>query len=55
MLLVNNMDKLQRLIEEIDSAFSRNDEVTFTKLQELSYLNAVLWEGLRLVAPSAGK
>ncbi|PMD36797.1 cytochrome P450 [Hyaloscypha variabilis F] len=54
MLLVNNMDKLQRLIEEIDSVFSRNDEVTFTKLQELPYLNAVLWEGLRLVAPSAG-
>ncbi|KAE9378887.1 cytochrome P450 [Stipitochalara longipes BDJ] len=54
LLLVNNLDKLECLTAEIDSAFSKTEEVTFAKLQELPYLNAVLWEGLRLMAPSAG-
>jgi cytochrome P450 len=51
LLLVNNQKKLGRLIEEIDSTFpSMDDDITFAKIQELPYLNAVLWEGLRLMA-----
>jgi len=55
LLLVNNQKKLEVLIEEIDLTFSNvNDDVTFGKLQELPYLNAVIWEGLRLMAAPAG-
>ena len=54
LLLVNNPGKLEVLKKEIDPAFEGDKEVTFAKLQELSYLNAVLWEGLRLMSPTAG-
>lgn len=55
LLLVNNQKKLERLVEEIDSTFpSIDDDITFAKIQDLPYLNAVIWEGLRLTAPAAG-
>jgi len=47
--LVNNPDKLMSLVSEIDDAFpSREDEITFARTQELKYLNAVVYEALRL-------
>jgi Cytochrome P450 len=55
LLLLNNPNKLERLVEEIDSTFpSADDDITFAKLKELPYLNAVVWEGLRLMAVPAG-
>lgn len=55
LLLVNNLDKLEHLTAEIDSEFGNNEDITFRALQELPYLNAVIWEGLRLMSPTAGK
>ncbi|KUJ07792.1 cytochrome P450 [Mollisia scopiformis] len=52
--LVNNPAKLKLLEEEIESKFSENDEITFAKLHDLPYLNAVIWEGLRLMTAPAG-
>jgi hypothetical protein len=53
--LVNAQKKLDRLVEEIDLAFPSIDEdITFTKLQELPYLNAVIWEGMRVIGAPAG-
>ncbi|KAE9368279.1 cytochrome P450 [Stipitochalara longipes BDJ] len=47
--LVNNGEKLKNLVREIDSAFpSPSDEVTFAKTQDLKYLNAVIYESMRL-------
>jgi hypothetical protein len=52
--LVNNPEKLEYLTKEIRSSFSEDGDVTFAKLQELPYLNAVVWEGLRLMTAPAG-
>ena len=51
MLLLNNPEKLKRLVEELDTAFpSLDDHITFAKTQDLPYLNAVINETSR-VAP----
>lgn len=48
-LLVSNTDKLQKLIAEIDSTFlAQSDPITFAKTQDLPYLNAVLYESMRV-------
>jgi cytochrome P450 len=50
LLLVNNPDKLQALKDEIDAAFpSKDDPITFANTQDLSYLNAVVNESLRIM------
>lgn len=47
-LLVNNIDKLKKLVAEIDSAYhSTKDPITFANTQDLPYLNAVINEGMR--------
>jgi hypothetical protein len=47
--LVNNPSKLKILAAEIDAIFpNETDLVTFAKTQELKYLNAVIYEGMRL-------
>jgi hypothetical protein len=47
--LVNNTEKLKLLVEEIDSAFpSADEDITFAKTQDLRYVNAVIYEAMRL-------
>ena len=53
-VLVKNPEKLNCLAEEIDSTFS-SGEITFAKLQDLPYLNAVIWEGMRVKGAPAGR
>jgi cytochrome P450 len=48
-LLVNNPEKMKNLVAELDKTFpSSSDEVTFAKTQDLQYLNAVIYETMRL-------
>lgn len=50
LLLVNNQEKLDKLVVELDDAFpSRDDPITFEKTLHLPYLNAVLDESMRLM------
>ncbi|KAF4633573.1 hypothetical protein G7Y89_g4555 [Cudoniella acicularis] len=50
LLLLNNQDKLKELISEIHSTFlSVDDAITFTKTQDLPYLNAVINESMRIM------
>ena len=52
--LVNDPEKLEILVREIDDVFpSPSDEITFSKTQDLKYLNAVIYETLRLVMQPA--
>ncbi len=47
--LVNNPNTLQCLVEEIDRAFqSKDEDITFAKTQDLRYMNAVIYEAMRL-------
>jgi len=56
LLLVNNPEKLKSLVREIDTSFpSPNDEITFSKTQDLKYLNAVIYEALRLSVHPTGE
>ncbi|KAI0835729.1 cytochrome P450 [Hypoxylon sp. FL0890] len=52
--LTQNPDKLQRLVNEIRTAFKSFDEINATQAQQLPYLQAVLNEGLRLFPPASG-
>ena len=49
--LVQNPTVLQRLQSEVRKAFNTKEDITFSALRELSYLNAVLEEGLRMCPP----
>jgi cytochrome P450 len=49
--LVKNPDKLAMLTQEIREAFTEAEEITFAALRNLPYLNAVIWEGLRMSNP----
>ncbi|KAK0099435.1 hypothetical protein ONS96_008459 [Cadophora gregata f. sp. sojae] len=50
LLLLNNPDKLEKLISEIDTAFpSIDDLITFAKTQDLPYLNACIHESMRVL------
>jgi cytochrome P450 len=49
--LINNPQKSECLIAEIDSTFlSVNDDIMTAKLREPPYLNAVIWESMRLMS-----
>lgn len=50
--LVNNTDKLEKLVREVHGAFTSEGEIRIEGLKELPYLNdAVIHEGLRLCSP----
>ena len=49
--LVKNPNKLAVLAEEIRVRFEKEEDLTFVALKELTYLNAVIWEGLRMCTP----
>ncbi|EQB58913.1 cytochrome P450 [Colletotrichum gloeosporioides Cg-14] len=49
--LLANPDKMKTLLEEIRSNFSTLDDLTFERLADLKYLNAVLKESLRVYPP----
>ncbi|PVH81743.1 cytochrome P450 [Cadophora sp. DSE1049] len=49
MLLLNNPERLKKLIAEIDTTFpSKHDSITFANTQDLPYLNACINESMRL-------
>ncbi|KAI0169620.1 cytochrome P450 [Hypoxylon sp. FL1284] len=52
--LTKNPGRLQRLVDEIRTAFKSFDEINATTAQQLPYLQAVLNEGLRLFPPASG-
>ncbi|KAJ8067524.1 hypothetical protein OCU04_004867 [Sclerotinia nivalis] len=52
--LVKNPEKLRKLISEIITAFQSEEEITIASLGDLTYLNAVINEGLRLTNPVPG-
>ncbi|KAI9782988.1 MAG: hypothetical protein M1816_001648 [Peltula sp. TS41687] len=45
---------VKQLTAEIRTAFSESEEMTFAKLKDLLYLNAVVEEGLRMCPPNPG-
>lgn len=49
--LVQNPDKLEALVADVRGAFQSADEMNCETVKELPYLNAVLWEALRLCPP----
>ncbi len=49
--LVYNPDKYNKLCKEIRAAFSKEGELRYERLSELTYLNAVIEEGLRIHPP----
>jgi cytochrome P450 len=51
--LLQHPDKLNRLVEEIRSAFQTYDEIKAQMAQQLPYLQAVINEGLRLCPPGS--
>ena len=50
--LVRNPTILHALQSEVRSAFPKEEEITFAALRDLSYLNAVIEEGLRMCPPA---
>jgi len=55
-MLLNNQQKLDLLIEEIDKALpTRDDPITIVKTQDLAYLNAVINEAMRILVIPACK
>ncbi|KAI0894774.1 cytochrome P450 ClCP1 [Annulohypoxylon nitens] len=50
-LLTTNPDKLQKVTEEVRSAFKNDDEITLTSVGKLSYMLACLNECLRAYPP----
>ncbi|KAF7890041.1 uncharacterized protein EAF02_002456 [Botrytis sinoallii] len=52
--LVQNPDKLHKLVSEIRETFQREEDIKIATLRGLAYLNAVINEGLRLTNPVPG-
>ncbi|KAF7861417.1 hypothetical protein EAF04_007982 [Stromatinia cepivora] len=52
--LVQNPEKLTKLVSEIRTAFQSEEEITIASVRDLAYLNAVINEGLRLTNPVPG-
>lgn len=50
--LVRDSKVLQKLVSEVRSSFSKDEDVTLVALQRLPYLNATIEEGLRLCPPA---
>lgn len=50
--LCTNTDCLAHLQEEVRSSFARYEDVTSESVSQLSYLNAVLEESMRVIPPS---
>lgn len=50
-LLVSNPDKLEKLQHEIRTTFHNDSDITFSAVNQLSYMLAVLNEALRLYPP----
>ncbi|KAF2035277.1 cytochrome P450 [Setomelanomma holmii] len=51
-LLLRNPDKMQKLVDELSSSFISDEEMTIQNTEHLTYLAAVLEEGLRLYSPA---
>jgi cytochrome P450 len=50
LLLLNNQEKLNNLVSEIDTAFpAKYDSITFANTQDLPYLNAIINESMRVM------
>jgi cytochrome P450 len=49
--LLQNPDRMGRLVNEIRSHFQDEEDITIEKLQALPYLNACIEEGLRMYPP----
>ncbi|KAH7260383.1 cytochrome P450, partial [Fusarium solani] len=49
--LLTNKSKLDKLVSEIRSSFDAEDDITLERVNQLSYLLAVLNEGLRIYPP----
>jgi cytochrome P450 len=55
LLLVNNSNKYETLLEELDTAFpSRDSPITGDVTQNLPYFNAVIDESMRVMPLIAG-
>ncbi|TGO70657.1 hypothetical protein BELL_0689g00010 [Botrytis elliptica] len=52
--LVQNPEKLNKLVSEVRTTFQSDEEITIKAVRELTYLNAVLHEALRLTNPVPG-
>jgi cytochrome P450 len=50
-MLLQNWDKLTKLVDEIRSSFTHEGEITIASVGQLEYLGAVINEGLRLCPP----
>jgi cytochrome P450 len=51
-LLLSNQDSLSALTSAVRADFESTEEMTYTKLEQHGYLNAVLQESLRLYPPA---
>lgn len=51
-LLLQHPDKMQKLVDELTTSFASDDEMTIENTDRLTYLPAVLEEGLRLYSPA---
>ena len=50
-LLLNNPDKLERVVNEVRSTFASPEEISFVNINKLPYLLACLNEALRMYPP----
>jgi len=50
-LLLQNPDKMTKLVEDIRTAFQTDEDITMERIAQLEYLHACLEEGLRLYPP----
>lgn len=51
-LLLQNPDKMEKLVEELTTSFASDEMMTIENTDRLPYLGAVLEEGLRLYSPA---
>ncbi|KAJ3544836.1 hypothetical protein NM208_g1879 [Fusarium decemcellulare] len=54
-LLLLHPDKMEKLVKELTTSFSSDDEMTIDNTDRLPYLAAVLEEGLRLYSPAVAQ
>lgn len=51
-LLLTNPEKMEKVVKEIRSSFSSEEEITFVSVNKLDYLLACLNEALRMYPPT---